>query len=148
MSERPGLGIDSLLSRILQYGGLASAAVLLIGLLLLIPSHGVDRTTVEELRVPSVTDAAPLPTLVLINGALDGQAVAVILVGILLLMLTPVARVVAAGVYYARHRDRPFATIAVLVVVLLIVGVLIGRLGVARSPSRTSRPVLELRLTL
>lgn len=148
MNARPGFGIDALLSRILHYGGLVSAAVLLIGLLLLIPSRGVDRATIEQLRAPSVTDAAPLPTVALINGALHGQAVAVILVGMLLLMLTPVARVIAAGIYYARRRDRPFATIAILVVTLLIVGVLMGRLGVARSPSRTSRAAPELRLTL
>lgn len=46
--------------------------------------------------------------------------------GLVLLMATPVARVVAAALGYLRHRDWFFATLALMVLCVLVAGVLIA----------------------
>jgi uncharacterized membrane protein len=119
-----------------------------IGLLLLIPTGGADRAIVDQLRSSTVVGNAPPPLGVLVADAFRGQPTAVILFGILLLVMTPVIRVVTAVIYFWRHHDRPFAVIGSIVLALLIVGFIMGRFSAARAAARGARDVPALRLTL
>ncbi|MGH2557308.1 MAG: DUF1634 domain-containing protein [Actinomycetota bacterium] len=56
-----------------------------------------------------------------------GRPSAFMAVGILLLLATPITRVLALIVVFARHRDPRFAVIAGAVAALLAVGVFLGR---------------------
>jgi len=48
-------------------------------------------------------------------------------VGILMLILTPVARVVALIGIWGRQRDRKFALVGTVVLVVLCLGIVLGR---------------------
>lgn len=63
------------------------------------------------------------------SGLLLLQPPALIQTGLVVLIATPVLRVLAAAVIYARERDRAFAAISVTVLALLLLGVLLARMG-------------------
>ncbi|MEW6045060.1 MAG: DUF1634 domain-containing protein [Bacillota bacterium] len=115
--EAAGLEMEVVISRILQLGVLAAAAVIGLGVLLWI----VQGNTGYQ--------AAAYPTRVgdVIAGALQGRPAAVIQAGLLVLLLTPVFRVAASVAIFAAQRDRTFTLVTLAVLALLVGGFLLGR---------------------
>lgn len=110
--------METIMGRLLQVGVLlASAVVLTGGFLYLRAHHGnvVDyRTFTDEpadLRTPGG----------LFRLLLAGDPMAVIQVGVLLLVATPIARVVFAVVGFALERDRLYVAVSLIVLVVLMV---------------------------
>jgi uncharacterized membrane protein len=109
--------IDRLLGNLLRAGVVAAAAVVLVGGCVYLARHGgepSDRRTFRgepaELRSPAGIVAA----------ALAGESRAMIGVGLLLLIATPVARVAAAAYAFARERDRLYTAVALVVLGILV----------------------------
>ncbi len=121
--------LEELLSRILIVGVLASTAVIALGLVLLIPDGTGNRLLLAQLLAHHATIVAGLPTslAVVLTGVLHGQPVAVIDLGVLLLILTPVLRVALAAVFFALHGDLRYTLISGVVLLLLILGFILGR---------------------
>ncbi len=88
--------LERILGIVLRAGSLTSTAILALGLLL-------------ALAVPSL-----------------GAAHTIMRVGLLVLLLTPVARVVASVLEYVNERDWLFALLTFLVLVIILGSLLVG----------------------
>jgi len=106
---------------ILQGGVLLSAAIILIGMLLL-PFH--SRGLSEQSLVSFPHTLAEEWT-----GLLALRPQAVIVLGLLLLIATPVMRVAVSVVAFAIERDYRYVVITLLVLAILIASFLIGKGG-------------------
>lgn len=113
------LAMELLISRVLEVGVLTSASVIALGLLLYIieghsgyPPVGFPRT----LRAVGV-------------GLATFRPYAVITLGLLLLILTPVIRVAAGIVAFLLERDSTYVIVTCYVLAVLIMSFFLGRSG-------------------
>jgi uncharacterized membrane protein len=60
------------------------------------------------------------------SGIRAGSPAATVMAGLLVLMLTPFARVLVLGFEFARQREGPFVAISIVVLLLLITSIVIG----------------------
>jgi uncharacterized membrane protein len=113
---------------ILLGGVLASAAVIALGLLLLMLAGAGTRALLDQLVSERGVPLAGTPTSVgaVVRGAARGDPVAVILLGVLLLIWTPILRVVAAGYFFVRNGERGYALASAMVLALLFLGFVLG----------------------
>jgi uncharacterized membrane protein len=112
---------SAVISWILRGGATLSAAIMLIGmLLLLLHPGGLSGTSLQVF--PHTVDQVWI-------GLLALQPQAVIAAGALLLLATPVMTVTAAAVTFAYERDRRYVVITLLVLAILITSFLIGKGG-------------------
>ncbi len=106
---------------ILRGGVIISAAIILIGMFLLILHPGA-LTGYNLGAFPHTLDQVWW-------GLLALRPQAVIALGLLLLIAIPVITVLASAVAFALERDRRYVVIAITVLAILIVSLLIGRGG-------------------
>lgn len=104
---------------ILRCGVIASASITLLGLLLVLLLPG----GLSAQRVLTFPDT---PGQVWV-GLLAFHPQAIIVLGLLLLIATPVFSVAASAVAFARERDRLYMTIALIVLGILITSLLLGK---------------------
>ncbi|WP_229752591.1 DUF1634 domain-containing protein [Paenibacillus physcomitrellae] len=103
----------------LRIGIYLAAAVIIVGLLwLLITGEG---------GYPE--DTYPTSFMGIVNGVGDWKPVAVIEAGLLLLILTPVLRVVVSLFVFLREKDYRFVAITALVLLILIISFALGKAG-------------------
>ena len=112
---------DELLAKVLRAGVLASAAIIVVGGIVFLRRHGLE-------RLPYSTFTAEPGDLRSVRGiAIDaarGSGRGLIQFGLLVLIATPVARVVLSVFAFARQRDWTYVFITLLVVSLLAASVL------------------------
>lgn len=108
--------MNKMLSRVLKTGLYSSLAITVLGLVLVTMQH-----------IPTEAVKA-LPFGDLLSYLLRGNGTAVLDFGLVLLMLTPVARVVAAVYGYIREGDRRFALISFVVLVVLSISFIVASL--------------------
>jgi uncharacterized membrane protein len=128
--------VERVVSRILWWGGVASLALMLIGLI----GHSVQVGVVSEgFEIPRAVSRGGAATSRHVFTSV-GQVVAglrhrpvdplaVATVGLLALLATPVAAVVAAIPVFLRTGDRRYALIATFLAVALIGSLLLGGAG-------------------
>jgi uncharacterized membrane protein len=114
-ADAPALRIAKLVRVVV----LSSAAVILIGLVLYLATGtgGYDGSTY------------PINPAHIISGVLALKPYAVIMLGIFLLVLTPVLRVAVSVIVFMKEKDALYVIITVLVLVILIVSLVIGITG-------------------
>ena len=110
--------VELLLGRLLQVGVALSAAVVLAGGAVYLVRHGgagphYGRFVGEPAELRSVTG--------ILHAAAAGRGRAVIQLGLLLLIATPVARVAFSLFAFLRERDRAYVLITSFVLALLLV---------------------------
>jgi uncharacterized membrane protein len=111
--HREEMRLNSTISRVLVIGLLAAVGLLVIGVILALARPGVD-----PVHVTSIKD---LP-----KQLAAGEPGGFFQLGLLVLLLTPFARVVALGIAFAGRRQWLFTGISALVAALLIVGAVLG----------------------
>lgn len=120
--------VELLLSRLLRSGVATSLAVISVGLLLmfvhhpqyLYADHDLKRLTSPGAAFPhSVTEAAV--------GLREIQGRSVIVLGLILLIATPILRVLVMAVVFAIERDRLFFIITGTVLIVLLVSFILGK---------------------
>ncbi len=116
--------MEILISNILRAGVALSATVAIIGLTIFLSHHGFDPSIKSEAR-----EAAQLRDVRdILAGALhwmpEGQHV--MQLGIVFLVLTPIARVLCAAIGFFRRRDFMYVGISLLVLAILLYGLLCG----------------------
>ena len=122
--------VDTAISRLLRGGVLVSIAVVLIGLVFTFihhPQYVRSKTALGEL-----TDAAAVyPHTIgdVLQQIRDGRGQAMVLLGLLLLIATPVARVAFSIVAFALEKDRLYVGITVVVLMLLLLSFALGANG-------------------
>jgi uncharacterized membrane protein len=116
--------LEDLIGFVLLIGVLISAAVIAIGVILLIPPGNDKQLLLSQLfsERDVVVPALPKSFGMIVQGVLRGQPVAVIDVGVLLLIFTPVLRVALSAVFFAVRRDRLYTIVSTIVLALLLLG--------------------------
>lgn len=110
--------VELLIGRILQVGVYISAAVIILGIGLWLVKNGSGYTGTLPTRLG-----------IIFHGVTQLRPYAVLMLGIFLLILTPVLRVVVSIYAFAKEGDRLYVTITTIVLVILIIGMTIGYQG-------------------
>lgn len=111
--------MDVLIGRLLHVGVLLASAIVFVGGVLYLRAHGSSpvnyrqfRSEPEQLR--QIHDLA--------RGVVRGDPASLIQLGVLILIATPVARVVFASVAFAVERDWLYVMIGLAVLCILLAG--------------------------
>ena len=113
--------IENMMGRLLQAGVLLASAVVLIGGLLYLRAHA---GIAKDYRTFTGEPASLRHPVELFRLLMTGDAGAIVQLGVLLLIATPIARVVFAAVGFAVERDRLYVVISLVVLAVLIFGLL------------------------
>ena len=116
--------MEAIMGRLLQVGVLAAAAVVLVGGTMYLAAHAHARAEYGTFRSRPVTLLHPGA---LVHGIKTGDAMALIDLGILMLIATPICRVVFAVVAFAIERDRLYVAVSLTVLAVLLSSMLRGR---------------------
>lgn len=115
--------VEQVVGRMLQLGVLLAALVVLIGAVLLLLQHGSERVSYaafsgEPERLRSIAG--------IVRGTMAMRSDAIVQLGLLLLIATPIARVALTLVAFAIQRDRTYIVITLIVLALLLYGLVFG----------------------
>jgi len=130
MSERASdLRLEALIGTLLRTGVTVSVILIVGGTIVSFvhhPDYATSTTALSRLTRPGM---APRNMGDVLAGlaALRGQAW--VMLGILVLMGTPILRVAISFLAFARVRDRPFTLLTAAVLALLLLSVALGRAG-------------------
>ena len=115
--------IEQVIGRLLQYGVLIAAAVTLLGGVMLLVHHGSTPAdySIFHGEPPQLRSLSAI-----IGGAFSGNALAIVQLGLLLLIATPVARVAFTLVAFGIQRDRLYVLVTTIVLALLLYGLVFG----------------------
>lgn len=115
--------MDRLIGRLLQIGVLVAAVVVLIGGLALLVTHGSAPAAFQTFsgEKDGLTDVGAI-----FRGVLAGDARAITQFGLVLLIVTPVARVALTLGAFIHQKDRLYVGITAVVLGLLLYGLLAG----------------------
>jgi len=115
--------IEQFIGRLLQVGVLLAAAVTLLGGAMLLAHHGQSLADYRVFR----GEPEFLRSLAGVLGAAKmGDNRAIVQLGLVLLIATPIARVAFTLVAFALQRDRMYVGVTFVVLVLLLFGLLFG----------------------
>ncbi|MEW6546175.1 MAG: DUF1634 domain-containing protein [Bacillota bacterium] len=120
--------IEDVISAILRWGVFISAAVVGVGVVLLLVtgSTGTAPLAFAPGKLLPYLGQGPTGPREAIRGLVPPQPYSVIALGLMLLILTPIVRVAASLAVFLRDRDRTYAVITCLVLVVLAVSFLLG----------------------
>ena len=115
--------MEAIMGRLLQVGVLLAATVVLVGGVMYLFAHA---GAPANYRVFAATPVALRHPTTLLQGIARGDASAIIELGILLLVATPICRVIFAVIAFALERDRLYVAISLTVLAVLLLGMLRG----------------------
>ena len=111
--------VELAISKLLRIGVVIAAAVIAVGLI--------------QLLITGQTGYAPDEYPHQLHGIIEGlgswKSAAVIEAGLLLLILTPVFRVLVSLIAFAQEKDYRFVAISAIVLVILIISFVLGKAG-------------------
>jgi len=120
------LAIEDLLSAILRFGVYACVGLVGLGITLSFLRHPEYLTSGEELhRV--LTAPGPRTLLEILESARIAQGRGFVMLGILVMIATPVFRVAASLIAFRQQRDRTYTWISATVLGLLLLSVVLGQ---------------------
>jgi uncharacterized membrane protein len=111
--------MEMIMGRLLQVGVLLSATVVLAGGVMYMIGHAGERSNYRAFTAAPIQLRHPAAML---RGIARGDAVAFIELGILLLVATPICRVIFAVIGFALERDRLYVAISLAVLAVLLFG--------------------------
>ena len=114
-SAAQAAGLDGRIAQLLRVGTYLAIALIAVGVVLMLAT-GKSPLDVAQALEPGrlIADLASL------------QPAGFLWFGIIVVLLTPAARVAISAIAYARAGDRPMALIAVLVLLVIATGVVLG----------------------
>ena len=115
--------MEALMGRLLQTGVLLAASVVLGGGLLYVSTHASARTNYRTFAAEPIALRHPAA---LLKGIAHGDPLAIVAFGILLLVATPICRVISGVIAFAMERDRLYAAVSMVVLAVLLFGILRG----------------------
>ena len=111
--------VEQLVGRLLQAGVVLASIVVGLGGTLLLARHGAEATAFSVFRGGSSHLRSVSAAIV---GAAHGDPSAIVQLGLVLLIATPVARVALTLAAFAAQRDRLYVAMTALVLALLLLG--------------------------
>ena len=126
--ERPPVRrAELLLSNVLRGGVLTSLGVILAGTLVSFFHHPEYVSSPQELaRLTQAGAAFPHTVRDVVAGLAELRGQAIVALGLLILVATPVARVAVSILLFLEERDRTYAAITAIVFLLLILSFFLG----------------------
>jgi uncharacterized membrane protein len=115
--------LEIVISVLLRTGVAISAAVVLLGGVCFLSQHGREQ---PEYHVFHAADASYRSISSLLQAAGPSDCRAVIQLGLLLLILTPIARVAFSLIGFAMERDRTYVVLTSVVLAILIYGLAVS----------------------
>jgi uncharacterized membrane protein len=115
--------VEQMIGRILQIGVLVSAIVVIVGGIGLLVRYGRSPANFQVFR-PESSETSTLGGI--IRGAAARDSRAIVQLGLVLLIATPVVRVALTVGAFWRQRDRLYVAITLFVLVLLVYGLFWG----------------------
>lgn len=112
-------------SKVLRYGTIISAAVLALGLVVLLLNEPSQVPGTVQSMLSSGFGAPTLSPTALLSGLASGNPLNVLEVGTLVLLATPIARVAASVVLFLREKDITYVAITVLVLAMLLLAIFV-----------------------
>jgi uncharacterized membrane protein len=109
--------LETIIGKLLRVGVLAAAAIVLLGGSLYLLNKGASPVSYKKFQAAS-SDVRSIPEI--FYSALHLQSEGLIQLGILVLVATPVARVVLALVGFALERDRLYTIVSLIVLLILV----------------------------
>lgn len=117
--------IELIIGKLLRAGVLLSASVVVVGGMIYLLRHGNEIADYRTFR-GELSTLRSFPGIV--HGVLDRSGRAVIQLGLLLLIATPIARVVFSAVAFARERDYLYVAFTLAVLAVLAYSLLGGNI--------------------
>lgn len=118
--------MNTIISKVLRYGVLLSSAVIVVGTALLVARDGFSQVasflTYNPRQVPH--GIFPVSFGGLVGGLGRGSPIAIIELGVLVLLATPVSRVLFSIFLFAAEHNRTYVYITLTVLVLLLFSIL------------------------
>jgi uncharacterized membrane protein len=111
--------VERIIGGLLQVGVLASIAVALVGMALYLGRDGKD---VADFRVFRGEPFDLRAAAGIVRAAFGGDRAAIIQLGVLILIATPVARVLLSLLAFARERDATYVAVTAIVLIVLLAG--------------------------
>ena len=113
--------LESIIGKLLRVGVLLAAATVLAGGVFYLVRHHADPANYHTF----VTGGPAIRSLSgMVQSAARGSSVALIQIGLLLLVFTPIARVAVAIVGFLLERDRLYAAVSLIVLLILAFGLM------------------------
>jgi uncharacterized membrane protein len=119
----PDEQLDLTLGRLLRLGVVVSGLVVLAGGVAYLAQHGGETADYRDFRGEPVRLEEPSG---IVGQAWQGRGRGLIALGLLLLIATPVARVVFAAFAFLRERDRLYVAVSLFVLAVLLWGLFFG----------------------
>jgi uncharacterized membrane protein len=122
--------VDMAISRLLRGGVVISIAVVIAGLILTFVHHPEYLSSKPALvELTAVAESFPHTLADVWKGLTQMRGQALVALGLLLLIATPVARVALSIIIFAIEKDRFYVAITVTVLLLLIASFVLGAAG-------------------
>jgi uncharacterized membrane protein len=115
------IDISMVIVWVLQGGIVISSTIILLGMVLLMLRQG-GLATIQLQSFPATPDQ-------IWAGLLAFQPLAIIVLGLLILMVTPVIRVAISVFAFGLEHDRAYVSITLVVLAILCIGFLLGKGG-------------------
>lgn len=109
--------MEIVISKFLMIGVLLSAAIILIGFVMLVVTGNSGYKG----------DIYPTSPIKILQGAIELKAYAIILTGLLILIATPVLRVGVSIIVFIKEKDYLYVKITSLVFIILIISFVLGK---------------------
>ena len=122
--------VELLISRLLRVGVVTSLSVVVLGSVLSFvhhPDYLTSHRSLQRLTTPGA--AFPSKPAEVIDGLLHLRGQAVVVLGLFLLVATPVLRVAVSILGFVYERDRTFVLVTSLVLALLILSFILGKVA-------------------
>ena len=109
--------LEIIIGQLLRAGVLLAAATVLAGGVLYLAGHHADPANYHTFKAAGSNIRSVSG---IMNGVTQGDSVAIMQLGLLLLVLTPIARVVVAMVGFLLEHDRLYAWVSAIVLAILV----------------------------
>ena len=120
--------VELAIRTLLRVGVTASLAIIVFGTVLSFVHHPTYASSAAELaRLTKPGAAFPHTLEQMLAGLREGRGQAVVVLGLLLLIVTPVARVAVSILGFVYQRDRAFVVFTSIVLALLLLSFWLGR---------------------
>lgn len=109
--------LESILSNLLKYGVLIASAVVLLGGILYLIHHGYEPATYQIFQGEPLEFRSPSGV---VNAVLSGSRRGIIQLGLLILIATPILRVLISFIAFILQRELTYIVVTLLVLASLI----------------------------
>ncbi|HVX30224.1 MAG TPA: DUF1634 domain-containing protein [Nitrolancea sp.] len=124
--EPGGHPMELYISYVLRIGVMIAGTIILLGMILYLAGIGASAGNPQQLHdvIGNGGHSMPVNPSSILRGVASGNGSAIIQLGVLALILTPMTRVAMTAVLFIAQRDRLFVVITSVVFLVLVLGLL------------------------